>query len=186
MHPQPARPDDVDDIHALRRSLEEWMAAHGIDQWPVGSMRRERLEEQVRAGQWWVLRDVQGLLGTLRLLTSDEDYWGEGDDTPALYVHGLMVDRRATGTGLGRALVEWAEGRAREAGATWLRLDHRASNPHLDDLYRSWGFEHVRSSDRPGFEVVLMQRPVTPDGDGGGAAGGAQVRTVGPSSTFTG
>ena len=42
---------------------------------------------------------------------------------------------------------------------TWLRLDHRASNPHLDDVYRSWGFEPVGVTDRPGFEVVLMQRP---------------------------
>ena len=41
-----------------------------------------------------------------------------------------------------------------------VRLDHRESNPTLDALYRSWGFEPVGVSDRPGFVVVLMQRRV--------------------------
>ncbi|WP_245530268.1 GNAT family N-acetyltransferase [Cellulomonas flavigena] len=159
VHPEHATPDDVPAIHALRRSLEEWMAARGIDQWPVGSVPLERIAAQVAAGDWWVVRDDAGVRGSLRVIPSDPEYWGD-DDTPALYVHGLMVARRATGTGLGRALVEWAGQRARDAGATWLRLDHRASNPHLDDLYRSWGFEAVDVTGRPGFEVVLMQRAV--------------------------
>lgn len=158
--PRPARSEDVAAIHALRRSLEDWMAARGLDQWPVGSLPAERVAAQVEQGQWWVQDDDEGLRGCLRLVSPDVDYWGD-DDTPALYVHGLMVARRASGTGLGRALVEWADSRARAAGARWLRLDHRASNPHLDDVYRSWGFEQVAQTDRPGFLVVLMQRPLT-------------------------
>ncbi len=157
IHPEQATPADAPAIHALRRSLEDWMAGRGIDQWPVGSVPLERIAGQVAAGQWWVARDADGLRGTVRVIDDDPEYWGE-DDTPALYVHGLMVARRATGTGLGRALVEWAAARARTAGVTWLRLDHRASNPHLDDVYRSWGFDPVGESDRPGFTVVLMQR----------------------------
>ena len=136
------------------------LAARGVDQWPVGSLPYERVAAQVADGQWWVVRDELGLLGTMRLVWTDPDYWGE-DDTPALYVHGLMVDRRATGTRLGPALVAWADARARAAGVPWLRLDHRVSNEHLDAMYRSWGFEPVRVSDRPGFAVVLMQRPCT-------------------------
>ena len=159
VHPQQATPADAPAIHELRRSLEEWMAARGIDQWPVGSVPLERVAAQVAAGDWWLVRDDEGVRGTVRVITPDPEYWGD-DDTPALYVHGLMVARRATGTGLGRALVEWAGERARAAGVTWLRLDHRASNPLLDDLYRSWGFEAVAVTDRPGFEVVLRQRAV--------------------------
>lgn len=155
--PEQATGADAAAIHALRRTLEDWMAQRGIDQWPPGSVPAERIAAQVAAGQWWVVRDAAGLLGTVRVVDTDPEYWGE-DDASALYVHGLMVDRRASGTGLGRALVEWVGQRARNAGATWLRLDHRASNPHLDDVYRSWGFEPVRLTDRPGFDVVLMQR----------------------------
>ncbi len=159
MTPEQAVAADAAAIHALRRSLEDWMAARGIDQWPVGSMPLERVAAQVADGQWWVVRDDEGVVASARVVTSDPEYWGD-DDAPALYVHGLMVDRRASGSGLGRALVEWADARAREAGASWLRLDHRSSNQHLDDVYRSWGFEPVGVTDRPGFEVVLMQRPL--------------------------
>lgn len=153
-----ATPDDVAPIRALRRSLEEWMASRGVDQWPVGSgAPAERVAAQVERGEWWVVRDDEGVVASVRLVRSDPEYWGD-DDAPALYVHGLMVDRRASGSGLGRALVEWAFARAQDAGATWLRLDHRASNPHLADVYRSFGFEPVAETDRPGFLVVLMQR----------------------------
>lgn len=159
VRPAQAGPADAPAIHALRRSLEDWMARRGIDQWPAGSVPAERVAAQVADGQWWVVRDDDGLRGAVRVVVgTDPEYWGD-DDAPALYVHGLMVDRRAAGTGLGRALVEWVGERARDAGVTWLRLDHRASNPHLDDVYRSWGFAPVAVTDRPGFEVVLMQRP---------------------------
>lgn len=160
MDPRLAGPEDAAAIHALRRSLEDWMAARGVDQWPVGSLPSERIAAQVADGQWWVQDDGEGVRGCLRLVSPDVDYWGD-DDTPALYVHGLMVARRASGSRLGRALIEWADARARAAGLQWLRLDHRASNEHLDDIYRSWGFERVGVTDRPGFEVVLMQRPLT-------------------------
>ncbi len=159
VEPALARAADVDEIFALRRRLEEWMAAHGIDQWPVGSLPRERIATQAADGQWWVVRDDDGVVATARLVWADPEYWGD-DDAPALYVHGLMVDRRARGAGHGRALVEWADSLARGRGVDWLRLDHRESNPHLDDLYRSWGFEPVRLSGLPGFLVVLMQRPL--------------------------
>jgi len=158
--PLVARPADAAAIHALRRELEDWMAARGLDQWPVGSLPLERIEAQVADGQWRVVRDDDGVRGAVRIVRHDPEYWGD-DDPPALYVHGLMVARRAARTGLGRALVEWADEQARAAGATWLRLDHRESNPHLDEVYRSWGFVEVDRTDRPGFRVVLMQRPLT-------------------------
>ncbi|WP_448630794.1 GNAT family N-acetyltransferase [Cellulomonas soli] len=158
--PSPAAAADVPAIHALRRSLEGWMADHGIEQWPAGSLPRERVAAQVVDGQWWVVRDAaQDVVATVRVVRSDPEYWGDAD-APAVYVHGLMVARRAAGEGLGRALVEWAAGVAAREGLPWVRLDHRASNPTLDALYRSWGFEPVGVSDRPGFTVVLMQRGV--------------------------
>ena len=62
--PRRPRPrDDVDAIHALRRSLEDWMAANGTVQWPQGSLPRERVAAQVDAGEWHVVRDDDGLVG---------------------------------------------------------------------------------------------------------------------------
>jgi len=158
--PRPATPADVDDIHALRRSLEDWMAAHGTVQWPQGSLPRERIAAQVDAGEWHVVRDEElGLVGTLRILWTDPDFWGD-DDTPAVYVHGLMVDRRVTGHGLGTALLDWAAARGRDAGVDLFRLDCRTTNPVLRTYYESHGFEAVGQKDFADFSCTLLERRV--------------------------
>lgn len=156
--PLPATPGDVDEIHALRRSLEDWMAGR-VEQWPRGSLPRERIAEQVDAGEWWVVRDGTGLAATVRLVGTDPFFWGD-DPTPALYVHGLMVDRRLTGHGVGRALLEWATGRARAAGVGLVRLDCRASNPALRAYYEARGFAVVGRADFVGWSNWLLEQAV--------------------------
>ena len=154
--PVPATPADVDAIHALRRSLEDWMAAHGTIQWPQGSLQRERIVTQVDSGEWHVLRDDDGLLATVRLLWSDPDFWGD-DRTPAVYVHGLMVDRRAAGRGLGGALLDWAAAQGREAGVDLFRLDCRTTNPVLRGYYEAYGFRAVGQRDFADFSCTLLE-----------------------------
>ncbi|MEZ0447230.1 GNAT family N-acetyltransferase [Cellulomonas sp. ICMP 17802] len=157
VHPVLATPRDVDAIHALRRALEDWMAATGTVQWPRGSLPRERIAAQVAAGQWHVVRDDAGVLvGTVRLLWSDPDFWGD-DDTPAVYVHGLMVDRRHTGAGVGRALLDWAVARGRDAGVPLFRLDCRTTNPVLRTYYEAYGFTAVGQRDFADFSCTLLE-----------------------------
>jgi ribosomal protein S18 acetylase RimI-like enzyme len=156
--PLPATPADVDDIHALRRSLEDWMAANGTVQWPQGSLPRERIAAQVGAGEWHVVRDADlGLVATVRLLWTDPDFWGD-DHTPSVYVHGLMVDRRATGRGLGTALLDWAAARGRDAGVDLFRLDCRTTNPVLRAYYERYGFRAVGQRDFDDFSCTLLER----------------------------
>jgi len=155
--PRPATPADVDDIHALRRSLEDWMAAHGTVQWPQGSLPRERIAKQVDAGEWHVVHDEElGLVGTVRLLWTDPDFWGE-DHTPAVYVHGLMVDRRAAGHGLGTTLLDWAAARGRDAGVDLFRLDCRTTNPDIRAYYERYGFRAVGQRDFADFSCTLLE-----------------------------
>ena len=153
---RPATPPDVDAIHALRRSLEDWMAARGTVQWPRGSLPRERVAAQVDAGEWHVLLDDLGLVATVRLLWTDPDFWGE-DQTAAVYVHGLMVDRRATGRGIGTAVLDWAAARGRAAGVPWFRLDCRTSNPALRTYYEGYGFRAVGQRDFADFSCTLLE-----------------------------
>ena len=154
---RPATANDIDAIHALRRSLEDWMAARGTVQWPQGSLPRERVAAQVDAGQWHVLPDDDlGVAATVRLLWSDPDFWGD-DDTPAVYVHGLMVDRRAAGRGLGTALLDWAAARGRESGVELFRLDCRTTNPALRTYYEGYGVRAVGQVDFDDFSCTLLE-----------------------------
>jgi ribosomal protein S18 acetylase RimI-like enzyme len=156
LEPVPATAADVDDIHALRRALEDWMAGR-VEQWPRGSLPHERIVAEVGAGEWWVVRDGVGLAATARLLDADPLFWGD-DATPALYVHGLMVDRRLRGRGLGGALIEWASRRAVAAGVDLVRLDCRASNPVLRAYYEARGFHVVGTAELPGWTNWLLER----------------------------
>lgn len=163
----PASAADVDGIHALRRSLEDWMAERGVVQWPPHSLPRARVAAQVEAGEWHVVRDVDGnLLGTIRLLWTDPDFWG-ADPTPAVYVHGLMIDRRRRGDGLGTALLDWAAARGRERGVGVFRLDCRTTNPVLRRYYEGYGFRAVGQRDFADFSCTLFELDLPP-GQGAG------------------
>jgi len=72
-------------------------------------------------------------------------------------VHGLMVDRRAAGRGLGTSLLDWAAERGREAGVPAFRLDCRTTNPVLREYYESYGFRAVGQVDFADFSCTLLE-----------------------------
>ncbi|MGY4644515.1 GNAT family N-acetyltransferase [Cellulomonas sp. URHB0016] len=152
-----AIPEDAEAIHRLRRSLEDWMVARGVEQWPPGGMPLRQVVDEIADGQWHVVRDAEvGIAGALRLLWSDEPFWGPGQP-PAVYVHGLMVDRRCAGRGLGTGLLDWAAAQGRAAGVGLFRLDHRTTNPVLGAYYERYGFTVVGRADFPTFSATLLE-----------------------------
>ena len=79
--------------------------------------------------------------------------WHDGEDC---WLEDLFVEETARGSGLGRALVEAAIGRARERGCARVELDVNEANPAALALYESLGFESW--SDPPGGRSLLMRR----------------------------
>ncbi len=159
--PVAARTDDVHDIWRLRRQLEDWIAAQGIDQWLPGEVPEAVIDEQVGLRQWYVLRQQAKLAAALRLLWSDPDVW-DVPDGESIFVHGLMVDRSRAGTGLGASLLDWAAAQAQRRGARWVRLDCAATNTRLCHYYCRQGFTMAGFKKLSGdlFDVNLWQRPV--------------------------
>ncbi|NYH79041.1 GNAT superfamily N-acetyltransferase [Actinopolyspora biskrensis] len=154
-----ATPDQVPSIHRLRRDLEEWLHAKGVRQWPRGEVSREDVAVQVGRGEWrCAYMPGVGLAAAMRLLWSDPEFWG-ADATPAVYVHGLMVDRRAAGTGLGEYMLDCAAEIGRAAGAEVLRLDCVESNHVLRAFYTGQGLSEVGRCDfRNLFSVTLFEK----------------------------
>ncbi|MEV4414356.1 GNAT family N-acetyltransferase [Catellatospora sp. NPDC049609] len=71
--------------------------------------------------------------------------WHPSDDPGnALYASKMMVPLEYAGLGLGAELLDWAAGRAYDAGVLWLRLDAWTTNADLHQYYRGLGFEGVR------------------------------------------
>jgi ribosomal protein S18 acetylase RimI-like enzyme len=62
------------------------------------------------------------------------------------YLDHLVVAPESRGIGVGRALVEWAIERARDADASRVDLTANATKQAGQSLYRSLGFEHRETS----------------------------------------
>ncbi len=70
--------------------------------------------------------------------------WDEGFDIPSF---GMVIDERLRGKGVGRRLMEWTLGAAKQKGCSHVRLSVNASNLRGVRLYESLGF--VRQSEQP-------------------------------------
>ncbi|MNI80191.1 Acetyltransferase (GNAT) family protein [compost metagenome] len=83
----------------------------------------------------------------------DHRLWGNEDGflEDAVYIHRVVVNRAYAGTGLGSAMLKWAETGASYPGKKWLRLDCIASNEALNRFYPACGYQFVREAD--GFHL---------------------------------
>lgn len=152
---------DIRALWLLRRQLEDWIFAKGLNQWVPGEVPIETIEAQVEAGEWHVHRQDGVVIAALRVLWQDPDFWGP-DDGRGVYVHGLMVDRGHAKQRLGQRLLDWAGSHGAAQGRSELRLDCAADNLELCHYYGSRGFAAAGAMT---FEnglnaVTLWRRPL--------------------------
>jgi len=157
--PEPAGPADAEPLLGLREAAAARLAAQGVRQWEPGEVGLDEVAQQVRAGQWHVLRDAGRPVAALRLLWQDEAVWGPQPPVAA-YVHGLVVAQQRRGAGVGAALLHWAAARARDRGRSLLRLDCGEDNEALRRYYADQGFRVVGRREAEGrwYSVVLLER----------------------------
>lgn len=164
---------DVDLIMKWRRERVAWLAGRGEDQWSI-PLPRSAVAATVSAGQTWLIWDDHEPVATLTLTAyvdidglwkpdrDPEALWYPGDDpADALYVAKMMLPLDRANTGLGPEMLDWASGRAYDAGLTWLRLDAWTTNPRLHAYYRGQGFRHVRTV-ATRVSGACFQRPSQP------------------------
>ncbi len=107
---------------------------------------RKEAEAAVSAGTLWLLEDGGLPAGAVNLNHDQADFWADGSWTiPAegkqvLAIHVLSVDPGCSRRGGGRALLDFAEKRGREAGCQVLRLDVFTENAPAIALYEAFGF----------------------------------------------
>ncbi|WP_072686967.1 GNAT family N-acetyltransferase [Rhodococcus marinonascens] len=158
--------EDAAAILALRHGATDWLAERGIRQWDRSEMPMSTVLEHVRRREYYVVSREPGgpVLGALRLVWSDLDIWGHQEEFSG-YVHGLVIDRSQAGTKLGSQLLEWAAGRARNAGAALLRLDCTEHNMALRDYYARAGFVEVGRRDfgTVWYSLILLERRIASD-----------------------
>jgi GNAT superfamily N-acetyltransferase len=133
----------------LYKATQRWLVRKGSDQWQNSREEkvRENIECSVVRGECFVAIQHGEIVGTVTVDEyADPEFWHESDEPKAaLYLHRMMVDRRAAGHDIGETLLRWAENLAMARGRKWLRLDAWKTNTALHDYYLQQGFEHVRT-----------------------------------------
>jgi protein-tyrosine phosphatase len=142
---------DAPAVRALRDELASWMVQRGIRQWSPGEMPEEWIEVCVAVGAVYLVTHDGRLVGSVTVVWDDPLIWGERSE-PAGYIHMLMVDRGFGGHGIGRSILEWAEGSIAEAGRRWARLDCAKDNRPLRSYYEGAGYRFVEDKTFPDLE----------------------------------
>lgn len=106
----------------------------------------------VEAGTLWVTGvPVAGLISLIP---------GDG----GLLIENLAVSPEAQGTGVGRALMDFAEVRAGQLGLTRLTLYTHVVMTENQAIYAHLGFREVERRTTNGYHRVYMEKPLRPDG----------------------
>ncbi len=104
----------------------------------------------IREHEVWVLEEDASLAAALVLVPKSDH----------LFVDNVSVHPACQGRGIGRALLEMAEARARELGVTELRLYTNALMTENIALYRRLGWEETERRHDGGYDRVFMRKPV--------------------------
>jgi ribosomal protein S18 acetylase RimI-like enzyme len=139
---RPAHPDDKDFILGLVPRLTEFGAVPGRDSSQM--VARDRtvltlvLEHPSDDAALYVAEDDDGRpLGFVHLTTVDDYYTNRG----AAHIGDVIVTPAAGGSGVGSALIAFAEEWARERGFELLTLHVFTQNLRARALYRKLGFQ---------------------------------------------
>jgi len=92
------------------------------------------------------------------------DLWG---GRPVGYLQMLAVDPDLRGRGIGRRLLDLAEGRARERGLAAVALDTALPAVHLLRLYAARGYREAGRVRWEGkvYESAVLSKPLAPEGE---------------------
>lgn len=139
---EPAVDGDVPAYLSIRDATAEQLLAAGVEQWRPGELTPNTLRAWMGEGQLFTARLDSELVGGLIVMWADPIFWGDqGDD--AGYTHGLLVDRKLKGSGLGRELLTFAERHIGDNGRSLARLDTVSTNTVLRRYYRDAGYVEV-------------------------------------------
>ncbi|MFI5274393.1 MAG: GNAT family N-acetyltransferase [Ktedonobacterales bacterium] len=150
---------DVDAAVAIEESAALWVRDRGYDPGLPPMPFRALFAGVIARGRLY-LALLDGMpAGKIALSMNDPVVWPEAD-ADALYVHGLMVHRDFAGKQVGRAMLDWAERRARAARKRFVRLDCMAENPELRAYYERAGFVARGELALPHRTAARYEKPV--------------------------
>mgnify|MGYP002652408012 CR=1 FL=1 len=160
--------EDLERYLEIRNAAARYMVANGIVQWVPDELTPARLRQWIGDGTLF-FGDIDGVIvGGFFVIWSDPLFW-DGDDAPAGYLHGLVIDRRFKGQGVGRQMLTHAEQYMAANGKPRARLDTAAHSSRLRAYYRDAGYRELREKHfadgvfdhGPDLSVILFEKELS-------------------------
>ena len=153
-----AQQGDLDRVLEILEEASRWLSSKGLEtQWLPSPAFRQTIKNNIEHGDVYVVKDVEGTVGTITLQWGDKKFWGDLPPDSG-YVHKLAIKRSHGGKRLGLRMLQWAEAKARVEGKRYLRLDCLASNKTIREYYEKAGFVHVRDTLAPSWKASLYEK----------------------------
>jgi ribosomal protein S18 acetylase RimI-like enzyme len=154
--------EDIATYVGLAQAAQAWLQSCGLGQYVPAAHDEyaDAIRSRVESGSLYVVRRKGESVGFFCLDSSPSAWW-PADETPALYLAGIVVARSARGVGVGSHIIEWCSAEAARRHKRFVRLDCHADNARLCQYYEAHGFElRGRIEQRPGYSGCLYQRDV--------------------------
>jgi ribosomal protein S18 acetylase RimI-like enzyme len=142
-----ARPEDADVIYELvQRAYAHYPEVIGVRPAPMDF----DYAHEIAAKEVWVAESGDELAGAL-VMRREPDH---------VFIDNVAVDPARQGDGIGRMLLDHAEGRAREEGLDELQLLTHELMTQNRAMYAHLGWEETDRRDEQGFSRVYFRKPL--------------------------
>ena len=167
---QRATEADATAIAELRLAVaRELTAQFGRGTWSFVAESELSVRAELRTSVLLIARDVQALVGTLRLSLrnpwlGDTNFFRAG--TRPVFLTSMAIAPARQRQGVGRALLAAAARTARELGADAIRLDAYDAPAGAGEFYRKSGFREVRRGSYNGTRLIWFELGLASEASG--------------------
>lgn len=154
--------DSLGDLTTFLHEAYAPLAAAGMRFW-ASFQDVENTADRARKGECWLAVLDGAIVGTVTVYTPDRTSGCPLYDEPDVASFGqLAVSPSLQGRGLGAALLDLVEARARTAGASWIACDTAMPAHHLVRLYESRGYVRAAQAQWDGvnYRSHILVKPL--------------------------
>ncbi|APG60742.1 GNAT family N-acetyltransferase [Christiangramia salexigens] len=138
---------DLPEIKSLTEACATAMIKKGIYQWNEHYPSLEKLQDDIKDGELYILRENSEILGIIVITeTMDEEYipvkWLSANESN-IYIHRLATHPKVWGKGYAQQLMDHAENFAKQEGYSSVRLDTFSQNLRNQRFYEQRGYKRL-------------------------------------------
>jgi len=154
---------NVDEAIEIMREAAKWLIDIGKPMWKLEDITKVKLLENNKVDEFYVLKVDNDIAGAMILKWHDSFFWPDIKPGESGFIHKLSIQRKYSGTGISKKMIEYAVEECRKRNVGFLRLDCAGDRKELCNFYEKIGFKQVRRKMMGPFDVAFYVLNVIPE-----------------------